>query len=127
MKKDQVGKKENPKWTIKDRIRFLVDHYKQTISDPEELAYRVLSCYVDWDANQFRKEFKDQFENANYYWVIIQIQIKDYGYIKWRMAKGYEFPSDYNVTFLAKEIIQGIEEVINTLRERIPEIEVEMR
>ena len=115
----------NPEWTIKDRIRFLVDHYKQTISDPVELAYRVLSCYVDWDAAQYTKEFKDLWKNASYYWVIIQIQIKQYGYIKWRMAKGYEFPTSYNVNFLAKEIIQGIDEVINILRTRIPEVEIE--
>lgn len=109
--------KNNKKLTILDHIQFLVGYWKEKITDPDKLIYQVLNQFIDWDNQLFHKEFKDYWLEGNYYWISIRVSIKNYGYIKWRTMRVYELPKSYNITGVAKEIIQGIEEVVKIWRE----------
>ena len=110
-------------YTLPQKIRFHIAQYQKQTSDPAELAFLALTHFVDMYHGTYYKEFKEIWQQADFYWVIIHINISNYGKVKWKLSRGYDFPLSMNPNYIAKEIIGAIEEVVQILNEKFPELQ----
>ena len=110
-------------FNLVDRIKFYIAQYQKQTSDPAEVTFLTLTHFVDMYAGTYYKEFKELWQQADFYWVIIHIGISDYGKVKWKLSRGYDFPLSMNPNYIAKEIIGAIEEVVQILNEKFPELQ----
>jgi len=110
-------------YSLPEKIRLYISQYLKQTSDPAEAAFLTLSHFVDMYSFTYTKEFKELWQQADFYWVTIAVDIVCYRSIKWRLRRGYEFPLSMNPNFIAKEIIGAIEEVVQILNEKFPELQ----
>lgn len=110
-------------YTLIEKIKFYIAQYQKQTSDPAELAFLTLSHFIGMYTYTYLKEFKELWQQADFYWVIIRVNISNYGKTKWHLIRGYDFPLSMNPNYIAKEIIGAIEEVVQILNEKFPELQ----
>lgn len=111
------------KYTLSEKIKSYIAEYQKQTSDPAELAFLTLTRFIDMSSWTYMKEFKELWEQADFYWVFITIDIVMYGYTKWHLHKGYDFPLSIHPNYIATGVIRAIEEVVQILSEKFPELQ----
>ena len=116
------------KWSVKDKLTWLIDCYahpqkegREPITDPAELAWKVLARFIDLEKQQFTEMFKEQWLNNENF--VIRIQLTVGGrFTRFKEAIMIELPPTYNIEWCIKELILGLDKAIDDLNERYPEL-----